>query len=324
MSFPEIGSIAMSCPVCGAPAKWLFSKYGYPIYKCVACQHRFAKMQPGDTHSTCDHAKQVRANVNNHGATPTCVAEAEMLQHYGWHYAEMFKAYMPPGTVLDVNAAAGFTLKGILEHGWYGVGLEANRWLADYGRTQLGLSMVTGSLEHLVVHPVKKPAFDLIMMIQSIAHFQDLHQALHNAEVLTRPNGFWFIETWDRTSWPAQLLGRYWHEYNPPTMLHWFSPAGIAQLAEHYGLVEVARGRPQKWLSGARMKSQLQDKVQSLPGHQMFQASLALIPDGIKVRQPSFDQFWILLQKRTKPRLYSIPTISTPTAYQQAAAVPFN
>ena len=323
MSFIEIGTIAMSCPVCGAQSKRLFVKSGYPIHECVACQHRFVALQPGIHCASCNNTEQVSlVRANNHTAVSPYLMEADVLQSYGWRYAEMFKAYMPLGTVLDVGAAAGFTLKGVLERGWHGVGLEPNRRLADYGRTHLGLPLVAGDLEHTAVPPAKKAPFDLIMMIQSIAQFQDLHKALANASVLTRPNGFWFIETWDRSSWPAQLLGRHWHEYNPPHVLHWFSPAGIVQLADQYGFVEVARGRPQKLLSGAYMKLRLQDKLQSLPGHHMLHTPLSIIPDQVKIRQPSFDLFWILLQKRTKPRLYSV--LSTPAPHYQTKAVALN
>lgn len=325
MSFTEIGTIAMSCPVCGAQSKRLFTKSGYPIHACVACQHRFVALQPGIHGGPCDNSEQGSpASPNNNRVVPLCLVEAEVRQSDGWRYAEMFKAYMPPGTVLDVGAAAGFTLKGVLERGWHGVGLESNRQLADYGRAHLGIPVVAGDIEHTTVTPAKKAPFDLIMMIQSIAHFQDLHKALSNAAALTRPHGFWFIETWDRTSWPAQLLGRYWHEYNPPHMLHWFSPAGVVQLAEQYGFVEVARGRPQKWHSGAHLKSQLQDKIQTLPGHQVLNASLSIIPDQFKIRQPSFDLFWMLLQKRTKPQLYSMPAMNTAASHYQTKGMTLN
>lgn len=297
----------MPCPVCGAQTKRLFVKDDYPIHQCVACQHRFVALHSHKHEERCDHARPGMPVSANHTFTSPYLAEAAVLESYGWHYAEMFKAYMPPGTVLDVSAAAGFMLKGILERGWHGVGLEANRRLADYGRMQLGLPVMAGSLEQTIVNPTKQASFDLIMMIQSIDHFQDLHKALHNAALLTRSDGFWLIETWDRTSWPAQLLGRYWHDYKPPTVRHWFSPAGVAKLAKQYGFTEVARGRPQKWRSGAGMKSQLQGKVQSLPAHTLLQAALSLIPDQLKVPQPNFDLFWILLQKRIKPRLYNVP-----------------
>lgn len=312
--------LAMPCPVCGAQSKRLFVKDDYPIQQCVACRHRFVALSSNHIRPHCTQATAIAATSDQHAITAPGLAEAEVLQSYGWRYAKMFKAYMPPGTILDVSVAAGFMLKGILDYGWHGVGLEANHRLADYGRMQLGLPVMPGSLEETVVNATKQATFDLVMMVQSIDHFQDLHQALHNAALFTRPDGFWFIETWDRTSWPAQLLGRYWHDYKPPTVRHWFSPAGVAQLAEQYGFIEVARGRPQKWLSGAHLKSQIEAKVPSLPASPFLQAALQFIPDQVKVPRPNFDLFWILLQKRAKPRVYSVPFANS-AAHPQATAV---
>jgi hypothetical protein len=40
----------------------------------------------------------------------------------------------------------------------------------------------------------------------------------------------WIIETWNRDDWVARLLGRHWHEYSPPSVLHWFNPDGLRRL----------------------------------------------------------------------------------------------
>jgi len=291
----------MPCPICGAQTKPIFVKHGYPIHRCVACQHRCAAVQPSADHVRCVYGDDYFHASDQGGSAgyPDYLGEADLLQAHGWYYAEVLKPFMTLGTVLDVGAAAGFILKGLLERGWHGVGLEPNAQMTAYGRAHLGLSMVTGALEDAqIINPVSKASFDLLTMIQVIAHFHDLHKALTHAAALTRPGGFWLIESWDRTSWPARLLGRYWHEYSPPSVLHWFSPTGLAQLAGQFGFVEVARGRPRKRLNGAHAKSLLRYKLQTLPGHQALTLPLALIPDRIAIPYPNFDLFWMLLQKQ--------------------------
>ncbi|MCE7986344.1 MAG: methyltransferase domain-containing protein [Caldilinea sp. CFX5] len=293
----------MPCPICGARTRRVFVKDGYPIRECVACRHRSVQMPRRPNHIAevyGDHYFQAKRDRGRAGY-PDYLAEADLLQAHGWQYAELLQRFMPLGTVLDVGAAAGFVLQGLVERGWRGVGLEPNATMSDYGRTQLGLTMVTGTLEDARISATAtKGSFDLITMIQVIAHFQDLHRALTHAAALTRDDGFWLIESWDRTSWPARLLGRYGHEYRPPSVLHWFSPTGVKQLAGQFGFVEVARGRPKKRLKGAQAKSLLRYKVQGLP----LSALLALIPDVLTIPYPNFDLFWILLQK--KPTAWSM------------------
>lgn len=292
----------MACPICGARTKRLFVKHGYPIHGCIACHHRSVSGLLRADHIRNvygDHYFQANGQQGSAGY-PNYLAEADLLQAHGWHYAEMLKRFMPLGTVLDVGAAAGFILQGLVERGWRGVGLEPNAQMADYGRTKLGLTMVTGALEDAQMSETARNAsFDLITMIQVIAHFQDLYKALSHAAALTREDGFWLIETWDRTSWPARLLGRHWHEYSPPSVLHWFSPAGVAQIAGQFGFVEVARGRPRKRLKGAHAKSLIRYKLQGLPLSSLLALPFALIPDGLTLPYPNFDLFWMLLQKKT-------------------------
>jgi len=291
----------MLCPICGVRTRRLFVKGGYPIRECVTCRHQSVQIPRQANHITevyGDHYFQAKEGRGSAGY-PDYLAEADLLQAHGWQYAELLQRFMPLGTVLDVGAAAGFILQGLVERGWRGVGLDPNAKMSDYGRTQLGLTMVTGALEDFrISEKTGKGSFDLITMIQVIAHFQDLHRALTHAAALTRDDGFWLIESWDRTSWPARLLGRYWHEYSPPSVLHWFSPAGIGQLAGQFGFVEVARGRPPKRIKGAHAKSLLRYKLQGLPLAALLALPLAVIPNALTIPYPNFDIFWILLQKK--------------------------
>ena len=55
--------------------------------------------------------------------------------------------------------------------------------------------------------------YDLVTMIQVLPHFYDLHQALQSAADVTKPQGYWLIETWNRDSMSAKLFGSEWHEY---------------------------------------------------------------------------------------------------------------
>src|SRR5205085_11122433 len=105
--------------------------------------------------------------------------------------------------------------------------------------------------------------FDLVLMLQVLPHFVDPAAALQKAARLVRPGGHLLIETWDRESWTARLSGRRWHEYSPPSVLHWFSRGGVARLASAAGFEEVAIGRPSKWIAAAHTKSGLRHKSEA-------------------------------------------------------------
>ena len=70
--------------------------------------------------------------------------------------------------------------------------------------------------------------YDAVSMIQVLPHFIDPKRAMAVVTKVLKPGGLLLIETWNRDSWTARLFGKNWHEYSPPSVLHWFDPRGVA------------------------------------------------------------------------------------------------
>ncbi|MFM7427952.1 MAG: class I SAM-dependent methyltransferase [Elainella sp.] len=288
---PEPADLVETCPICSNRSRRLFSKYGYWVRGCLICGHQFAELHPDHQHVATVYSDSY---FQGGGAGyPNYLAEAKLLRRQGRRYARILTRYMQPGLMLDVGAAAGLILQGFADYGWDAYGLEPNRHMAEFAQTQLGLSVRPGTLENF--HSPDR--YDLITLIQVVPHFYDLHQAFQVASQHTAPNGFWLIETWNRSSLTARLFGQNWHEYSPPSVLHWFSAAGLQRLAAQYGFVEVARGRPAKWINVAHAKSLLRYRWAntSLRGALRL---LDIVPDRLNLPYPAEDLFWMLLQKR--------------------------
>jgi 2-polyprenyl-3-methyl-5-hydroxy-6-metoxy-1,4-benzoquinol methylase len=281
----------MHCPICQSPSRPLFQKYGYAILHCQTCHHQFVDIDRSE-----QHAAQVYDDSYFHGGGagyPNYLSEAKLLRSHGRRYARLLKRYMDVGTVLDVGAAAGFILQGFVDLGWQGCGIEPNAQMAAHARQELGLAVNAGTLEQL--HDGDR--YDLISMIQVVAHFFDLQKAFHVAATMTKPQGYWLIETWNRDSFTAKIFGQHWHEYSPPSVLHWFTPDSIKQLGAQFGFYEVARGRPAKWIEGAHVKSLLRYKLERSRLGKLISKLLGIIPDNLVIPYPAEDLFWILLQK---------------------------
>jgi SAM-dependent methyltransferase len=280
----------MTCPICNEAVRPLFRKHGYWIQGCTGCGHRFA-----DVGNPSDHVDRVYGDEYFHGGGAgysDYLVEAEILRKHGRRYGRLLEKHMQPGTVLDVGAAAGFVLQGLVDAGWNARGIEPNLQMSDHARTHLKLRVDNGSLESFNT----EERFDLIAMIQVVAHFLDLRKAFQAAADLTKPGGAWLIETWNRESWTARIFGRQWHEYSPPSVVHWFTPATLRNLAGQFGFREVARGRPAKWLNAAHAVSLLQYKLEgSIPGR-IVSGTGRLIPRNIPLPYLGDDLFWSLLQ----------------------------
>jgi SAM-dependent methyltransferase len=282
----------MHCPICDTATQQLFEKHGYPIHGCPHCGHCCAALA-----ETAGHVGRIYGDHYFHGhdaGYPDYLSEGPLLRNHGRRYARLLRRFTSPGTLLDVGAAAGFILRGFCDLGWQGRGLEPNEAMAAHARTVLHVDVQTGDLENW------RPAaqFTLVSMIQVVAHFHDLRRAFRTAADATQPGGFWLIETWNRASLSAMLFGRHWHEYSPPSVLHWFTPRSLRQLARQFGLRQIAQGRPRKMLGGAHAKLLLRPRLEALPCGSWLAPFANFIPDRAEILYPAEDLFWAVFQKQ--------------------------
>lgn len=284
----------MNCPVCQqvklTPA---FSVAGHAIADCNTCGHRFVPQRPDSSHLDDVYGDDYFFGGGDGYAD--YFEESDLLIERGRTYHELLRPFVgSEAHLLDVGAAAGFVLQGLLNHGaWTGQGVEPNERMATYGRDTLGLDITTSPLERLD----SERKFDVVTCIQVLPHFYDLEVALESVARLTRTTGHLLVETWDKESKTARLFGKSWHEYSPPSVLHWFSPNTLDQLLRRYGFERVAKGRPSRKLSAGHAKSLLSHKLKGSKLATPFGKLTSVISDSWSVPYPGDDLFWALYRR---------------------------
>ena len=279
------------CPLCQSKSQRVFPKYEIWLFDCDVCRHRFAVVEPNLNHVTEIYGD----DYFNGGGTGygDYLQEAELLRAAGVRYGKLVSRYAKPGTMLDIGAAAGFVLQGFQNAGWRGRGIEPNANMARFGREKLNLDIFNGSLENYQ----SAEQVELVTLIQVIAHFQNPLAALEKVASLTKTGGFLLVETWRRDSLTAKIFGSNWHEYSPPSVLHWFTKEGLQDSVEKLGFKTTAAGKPAKWINAAHAKSLLKHKLEEMPAGRIFAKGLGIIPDRLNLPYPAEDLFWILCQK---------------------------
>jgi hypothetical protein len=281
--------VLWSCPVCNAETQRIFCvRVEFPIRECIGCRHRFTEWQPPS-----DHVSRVYVDSYFFGGGagyPDYPREGTLLRKHASHYAQRIAPYTKPGRLLDVGAACGFLCDGFRAAGWNAEGLEPNETMAAHGRKRLNLCLHTGTLEDFTT----PHRYDLISMIQVLGHFADPRRALERAAGLTRERGFWLMETWDSASLTARVFGKRWHEYNPPSVLHFFSRPSLELLAQQFGFERVAGGHPGKRIAWGHARALLDHQIQRAWFHRLS----GLISDDIVLPYPSEDLIWVLFRKR--------------------------
>lgn len=258
---------------------------------CSRCSHLFTGYQPSA--KEVDEIYSDDYFYNGGAGYLDYTLEKDMLIKRGEYYANRISRYKIPGKVLDVGAAAGFILKGFENKGWTGTGIELNKTMVEYGKKSQGVNLIKGSIENTPL----EDKFDLIIMIQVIAHIYDLHTSVKKIKNLLKPDGIVLIETWNKDSFTAQLFGKNWHEFSPPGTLNFFSKRTLDVLMTKYGFSKVAGGTPKKSIHSKHAKSLINHKL--LESHKLkWLAGITfLIPENILLPYPAEDLFWVIYKK---------------------------
>ncbi|GMV43572.1 MAG: hypothetical protein AMXMBFR64_52880 [Myxococcales bacterium] len=281
----------MICPICDQSSSRLFQAHGYWIRSCDTCSHRFAELEPGTGHLDAVYGD---AYFFGGGAGyADYLASSDELRERGRFYGRLLRNRVAPGRLLDVGAAAGYVLAGLRDEGWTGVGLEPNGTMVSHARSELGLEMHRGALEDVEL----KSSFDVVVMVQVLPHLRDLRAGVATVARLVRPGGLCLIETWNRESVAARLFGQHWHEYSPPSVLHWFSPQGVVRLFERHGFTLLDRGRPPRRILAEHARSLLRYKSEGRWWGRAVESVGRLIPDRASLPYPADDLMWVLLAR---------------------------
>lgn len=269
----------------------LFTKKGYVIKECKTCGHRFTDIKDLEKHLAEAYSDDYFFEGKD--GYPNYLEEKDMLYRSGVKFTRIISKYTKPGRVLDVGCAAGFILKAFKDAGWESYGVEPNDTMAAYGRKELGLDIRTGGMETFN----SDQKFDLINLIEVIGSLYDLDKAMQNVSALCKQGGLVLVESWDMNCLAARFFGANWHEYCPPSVVHWYSDKTLNQLFNYYGFEIIAQGRPSKKINLKHGLAIIAENSSRSKLKKRFFNFLSRTLGGIAVPYPPVDVKWYLFKK---------------------------
>lgn len=283
----------MNCPVCNNDNTQLkFLKNGFRILNCFNCNHVFTDFKP-----TAKEVEEIYSDdyfFKGGAGYDDYTLEKDMLIKRGEYYADKMNKFIEPGKALDIGAAAGFLLKGFENKGWHGTGIEPNNSIVEYGKKVIGVNIKRGTIETVEL----EDKFDLVILIQVMAHIYDLHHSMNRIYNFLKPNGLVLIETWNKDSFTAKIFGKNWHEYSPPGTLNFFSKRTLDRLMFQHHFSKIAGGTPKKSIHSKHAKSLIKHKLLESKGLKWMAGITSLIPGNLILPYPSEDLFWTLYKKK--------------------------
>jgi SAM-dependent methyltransferase len=154
----------------------------------------------------------------------------------------------PPGVLLDLGCAAGFFMSEATARGWSVLGVDVSPWSRRYARDRFGFTV----FESIDEAREKVPAgVDAITAFQVLEHIPDIRIALESVRSVLKPGGQLFIETWNRSSQTARIVGKNWQQLSPPSVVHLFNTLSLNRLLEGTGFRSAPFTPMTKFLSVA-------------------------------------------------------------------------
>jgi SAM-dependent methyltransferase len=189
------------------------------------------------------------------------------------------------GRLLDIGAAAGFTMAGCRDSGWDVEGVEPNLTMVEYGRDAEALTFHHGCIDDVDF----SARYDCILFLQVLEHIGDPVSTLRKALSILNPGGIVIVETWNVNSWPAKFLKHRWHQCNPPSVVHWYSPGSLTKLFGKEGFRLAGIGRPFKTTPVSNAIALLTSK---LPFIRHLKPITIRALAGVSLPYPPVDVFW--------------------------------
>lgn len=227
---------ATSCILCGScHSEPVVNERGYQAVRCVACGLIYLESPPsqielqqlyeaGNAASLeVDAQMQLRANK-------LLVASKDL---------DRIQRYIRSGTLLEVGCGAGYFLSVARRRGFDVKGLELNNRLVEFGRKQLTLDILHGSLSQV---QLPQKFYDVIYMRNVLSHLSTPVQDFKIISLLLSDDGYFFFETGNGAELSPETLEllKQKNLLGIPDHLFFFSQHNIKQLADAANLQIVS------------------------------------------------------------------------------------
>lgn len=232
----------MICPICSKTNFVFFIKVkSHVIRKCqhcglVALDHGLSSKQ---IHSQYRH-NYFKNTVSGIGYLDYLKAEKGLRNTARQRISRLSKYLVPGIKLLDVGTGMGFFLSECKKSNITAEGVETSEEGVSYVKNTLHLPVTESSIEKY--NPKKK--FDVITAWDVIEHLPNQKFCLGKVSKLLKDNGYFIFSTGDISSFVARISGKYWHLYNLPDHLFFFSKKTIVSLLENNGFSVVSLSYP--------------------------------------------------------------------------------
>lgn len=239
MNTSETTEVKPVCHICGShDVRFFCAKGGHDLYDCTECGLTFVHPIPGNLGAIYSEEYFKNTGVNDTMGYTDYDKDKEPMRPVFELYLDKLARLTSGKKIFDVGAATGYFLDIAKEKGWETYGSE----ISEYGAAEAqkrGHAMVYGDLSVLD----ELPSVDAVTIWDVLEHVDRPREYLEAINRMTKEGGMLAINTVDRSSMWARIMGSHWHLIIPPEHLYYYSPKNLEQLLNETGfeVIEVAK-----------------------------------------------------------------------------------
>lgn len=241
-------------------------------------------------HQSRDHGQEIAFHASKHEATQPRVIEnfesavrldESVEYNRARFYAGRMAHLLPPGRLLDINAASGIRMQAFYHAGWQAEGLEQDPELAHQMKSKLPAVPHNVSLSEFET----PRRFDLVVATNIVDNGDTARSLALKAASLVARDGYLLIEhnrtainLRDNISCRQQL-------------------AQTDRLFNELGYARVEWGRTPREARSELLKAALKNPQNKGSVSRLLSLPLQLLPDGLEFRMPDFGCLYSVYQK---------------------------
>lgn len=223
----------VDCSLCQAacPRDVYFQRERFPYRKCPTCELVYPSPRP--------RSEYLRGQYQS-GRFASAVIDLQ-LPSAGYRMQTIFKERVeeiiaprvPRGRILDVGCGPGHFLAVAAEHGYQVHGVEPNREMATYARSELKLPSVHCGTLSDADYPAS--SFDVVTLWDVLEHVEEPGALLRDAIRMVKPGGWVFAYTENFESFNVFVTREYSEIVTPDVHLRHYSPRTFRREFEQAG-----------------------------------------------------------------------------------------
>jgi 2-polyprenyl-3-methyl-5-hydroxy-6-metoxy-1,4-benzoquinol methylase len=160
--------------------------------------------------------------------------EKEKLQVKDYQETKDFinQNYTQKGKLVEIGSGFGFLLNFFKQDGWNVVGIDPNRGLCQYARSQLQLEALSTTLEEA---SLENNSVDVFLMMHVIEHLPEPLTTFKNIYQLLKPGGLFVLETPRYDTLVFKLLGKRERSLSCDGHIYFFTSKTLGSMAQKAG-----------------------------------------------------------------------------------------